>query len=536
MQDWPLLVHKIIDHAGVFHPTRKVVTRRPDGEITRTDYAGIRHEARRIVARLVADGIRPGERIAALAWNTDRHLALWYGVMGAGAVHHTVNPRLFHEQIAFIINDAADRILFADATFLPMIETIAPQLKSVERIVIFAPRAGLPPSPLPIESFDEWLGDIEPAEWVEVDERAACGMCYTSGTTGLPKGVVYSHRSNVIHALAMSAPDMLGPSCHDVIMPVVPMFHANSWALPFAAPMQGAAMVMPGSALDGASLYELMETEGVTCTAGVPTVWLGLLNHMDATNSPLSTVRRIIIGGSACPRAMTERFEKDYGIEVIHAWGMTEMSPLGTMATLMPEHDALDLDGRLRVKESQGRPPFTVELKVVDDEGRTMPRDGRTFGRLMVRGPAVTAHYHGGAADEHFDGEGWFDTGDVATLNALGFMRITDRSKDVIKSGGEWISSIDLENLAMSHPAVAEAAVVGVPHPKWTERPILIVVKKPGAALEGAEILAHMRPHVARWWLPDSVVFVDEIPHTATGKIQKTTLREDYRDAYQDAE
>ena len=532
MQDWPLLVHKIIDHAATFHGGRKIVARRAEGELVRTNYREVHTLARSITARLVGDGVRPGDRVAALCWNTDRHLALWYGVMGAGAVHHTVNPRLFHEQIAYIINDAEDRLLFADVTFLPLLEAIASEIPTVERIVILSDRDRLPQSDLEVLAWDEWLGDTAPGDWVNVDENDACGMCYTSGTTGAPKGVVYSHRSNVIHAMISSVPDMLNCSARDVVMPAVPMFHANGWTLAFSAPMQGAALVLPGAALDGASIYELLEGEGVTTTAGVPTVWLNLFRHLSTTGDKLTTLRRAVVGGSACPPAITAAFERDHGVEVLHAWGMTEMSPLGTLASPLPEHEGLDQAGLLKLKESQGRVPFSVEMKVTDDAGEALPWDGETFGRLKVRGPAVAKEYHRGAGAENFDPEGWFDTGDVAHIDPLGMLKITDRSKDVIKSGGEWISSIDLENLAVSHPDVAEAAVVGVPHPKWDERPLLVVVPKPGTSPDGAAILAHIAPHVAKWWMPDRVDFVEEIPHTATGKIQKTVLRERYRDAY----
>jgi fatty-acyl-CoA synthase len=534
MQDWPLLAHTVIDHAARFHGARPIVTRRPTGGIVRTTYAALHSEARRVAARLVADGIRPGERVAALCWNTDRHLALWYGVMGAGAVHHTVNPRLFHAEIAAIINDAEDRLLFADITFLPLLETILPLLRTVERVILLADRADVPETTVAATAWDEWLDGAEPGPWVAVDERAACGMCYTSGTTGMPKGVLYSHRSNILHALAFSAPDMLGLSARDVVMPVVPMFHANGWSLAFSAPMQGAALVMPGAALDGASLAELINAEGVTMSAGVPTVWLGLLDHLERTGERVPSLGRVVIGGSACPRAMTEAFEKRHGIEVRHAWGMTELSPLGTIATLLPGQDALPEEARFDLKEKQGRPPYTVDLRITDDEDRELPWDGRTFGRLKVRGPAVTGAYVKGRGAELF-ADGWFDTGDVAHIDADGFMRITDRAKDVIKSGGEWISSIDLENHALAHPDVAEAAVVGAAHPKWGERPLLVVVPRPGARPDGAAILDAIAPKVARWWLPDRVVFVDEIPHTATGKIQKTTLRERFTNVYLDA-
>ncbi|MBJ3774463.1 long-chain fatty acid--CoA ligase [Acuticoccus mangrovi] len=537
IQDWPLLVHRIIDHAAAYHGGRRIVTRRPDGRIVRTTHAEVRDDARRIVGRLLARGLKPGDRVGALAWNTDLHLALWYGVMGAGAVHHTINPRLFEDQIRYIVNDAEDRILVVEASFLPIIERIADSLRTVEEVVVLEPWAAIPPTALEgtalkITAWDEFMSGAAPADWVSVPETAPAGMCYTSGTTGAPKGVVYSHRSNVLHAMAMSVPDMLGISANDVVMPVVPMFHANGWSLAFSAPMQGAAMVMPGPHLDGASLFELMEAEGVTLSAGVPTVWLGLLRHMEETGGRLPKLQRLVIGGSACPRAMIEAFETRHGVEVVHAWGMTETSPLGTMARPLPEHRELDEAARFAVKETQGRPPFTVETTVTDDEGRPVPRDGRTFGRLKVRGAAVAGRYHRNSGAENFSPDGWFDTGDVAVMDALGFMKITDRSKDVIKSGGEWISSIELENTALSHPDVAEAAVVGVPHPKWDERPLLLIVPVEGAARDGGAILAHIAPHVAKWWLPDSVEFVEEIPHTATGKIHKLTLRERYRTYY----
>ncbi len=531
MQEWPLLVHTLLDHAARFHGGRKIVTRRPGGAIVRTTYADLHQDARRVTARLAAGGIAPGDRVAALAWNTDRHLALWYGVMGAGAVHHTVNPRLFRAEIAAIIDDAEDRLLFADITFLPLLEAILPELKTVERVILLADRADIPATPLTVTAWDEWLDGTAPGEWVAVDERAACGMCYTSGTTGRPKGVLYSHRSNVLHALTMSAPDMLGLSARDVVMPLVPMFHANSWSLAFSAPMQGSALVMPGAALDGASLTELINAEGVTMSAGVPTVWFGLLDHLARTGEKLPSLARVVVGGSACPRALIEAFERQHGIEVRHAWGMTELSPLGTFATPTADHDGLDEDALFTLKERQGRPPYGVDLKVTDDDDRELPWDGRTFGRLKVRGPSVTARYHRGRGAECFSGE-WFDTGDVAHVDAEGFMKITDRAKDVIKSGGEWISSIDLENHALDHPDVAEAAVIGVPHPKWGERPLLVVVPRAGTAPDAEAILAAIAPRVAKWTLPDRVVFVEEIPHTATGKIQKTALRETYRDAY----
>ncbi len=534
-QDWPLLVHTILDHAARWHGDRKVVARRADGRIARTTYADVHTEAQKITGRLVASGLAPGERVGALCWNTDRHLSLWYGVMGAGLVHHTVNPRLFEEQISFIVNDAEDRIMFTDITFLPLLEKLRDQLTTVRQIIVLADRADVPETSLEVTAWDDWLDGAEPHPWVSVPETAPCGMCYTSGTTGLPKGVVYSHRSNVLHALGMSVPDVLGLSARDVVMPIVPMFHANGWSLAFSAPLNGTALVLPGAALDGASVYELMEDEGVTFSAAVPTVWLGLFKHMESTGQRLSSLSRVVIGGSACPPAMTKKFEEIYGVEVLHAWGMTEMSPLGTVASLLPQHDSISAEDKLALKDTQGRVPYTVEMKVTDDENRELPHDGKTFGRLKVRGPAVAGAYFKNAGAENFDEDGWFDTGDVAHISPDGFMKITDRSKDVIKSGGEWISSIDLENLAMLHPDVAEAAVIGVPHPKWDERPLLVIVPQPGAAQDGAAILDSMRPHIAKWWLPDEVTFVSEIPHTATGKIQKTKLRDAFQDVYKGA-
>jgi fatty-acyl-CoA synthase len=387
----------------------------------------------------------------------------------------------------------------------------------------------MPPTSLDAEPYEEWLAADDDFAWAGLDENAAAGMCYTSGTTGDPKGVVYSHRSNVLHALAASVPDVVGASSSDVVLPVVPLFHANSWSLAFSAPMNGSALVMPGPKLDGASIYEMLDTFKVTISAAVPTVWTMLLAHLEANNLKLPHLKRVLIGGSACPRIMMEKFQKNYGVQVVHAWGMTEMSPIGTAGHLKPEVAALDPEARLDVQEKQGFAMFTVEMKVTDDEGREMPWDGKTFGRLKVRGPAVARAYFKDEA-EILDEEGYFDTGDVAHIDEHGYMRITDRSKDVIKSGGEWISSIELENHAVAHPGVMEAAVIGVKHPKWDERPLLIIVPKKDGAPSKAELLDFLRPKVAKWWMPDDVVFVDEIPHTATGKILKTALRETFRD------
>ncbi len=529
MQDWPLLCHKVLDHAATQHGDREVISRSVEGPIHRTNYAEVRERAKRVSKRLDADGFRVGDRAATLAWNTWRHLEVWYGLLGLGSIYHTVNPRLFPDQIAWIINDAEDRMLFVDLTFLPIVEKLRDRLKSVERIVVLTDAAHMPETKLDAEPYEEWLAADADFAWREFDENTAAGMCYTSGTTGNPKGVVYSHRSNVLHSLISNGPDNFGITSRDRVMPVVPMFHANCWGLAFTAPLAGATLVMPGAKLDGASIYELLDAERVSFTAAVPTIWLLLLQYLEATGGTLPHLQRVVIGGSACPRSVVEVFEERYDVRVMHAWGMTEMSPLGTICTLKPALAGLPREARYDIQEKQGHPSFGVELKIADDAGQDLPWDGKTFGRLKVRGPAVARAYFK-EDREILDEAGYFDTGDVAHIDAHGYMRITDRSKDVIKSGGEWISSIELENLAVGHPGVAEAAVIGVPHPKWDERPLLIVVAKKGSSPTRESLLDFIRPKIAKWWLPDDVVFVEEIPHTATGKILKTALRESYRD------
>ncbi len=529
MQDWPLLCHRIIDHAATYHAARKVISRSVEGPIHTTTYAEIRARALKVAQRLERDGIRQGDRVATMAWNTWRHLEAWYGILGIGAIYHTVNPRLFHDQITWIINDAEDRVMMVDLTFVPLLEKLADRLPSIERYIILTDAAHMPATTLRnAVAYETWLAEADSDfVWRSFDENTAAGMCYTSGTTGNPKGVVYSHRSNVLQALSVIHPDCFSLSSRDIVLPIVPLFHANSWSLAFAAPMAGCSVVMPGSKLDGASVYEMLTNYKVSCTAGVPTVWLMLLQHLETTGGVLPDLKRIVIGGSACPRAMVQKFE-DYGVEVIHAWGMTEMSPLGSLCTLKPEYASLTGEAKLDILQKQGHSPFMVEMKIEDDAGRKIPWDGRSFGRLMVRGPSVArAYYKGGSI---LDGEGFFDTGDVATIDSYGYMQITDRSKDVFKSGGEWISSIDLENLAVGHPKVAEAAVIGVRHPKWDERPLLVVVTKPGESVRKDDIFCFMQDKIAKWWMPDDIVFVDEIPHTATGKIQKTALRERFKD------
>ncbi|WP_316174753.1 fatty-acid--CoA ligase [Bradyrhizobium sp. SZCCHNRI1073] len=529
MQDWPLLCHRIIEHAATIHGSQEVVTRSIEGPIVRTTYRQIHDRALKVSQKLTRDGIKLGDRVATIAWNTGRHLEVWYGIMGIGAICHTVNPRLFPEQIGWIINHAQDRIVITDLTFVPILEKLADKLPSVERYIVLTDAAHMPQTTLKnAVAYESWIGEADgDFAWGTFDENTAAAMCYTSGTTGDPKGVLYSHRSNVLHALMANSRDSLGTSAADTMLPVVPLFHANSWGIAFSAPSMGTKLVMPGPKLDGASVYELLDTEKVTYTAGVPTVWLMLLQHMQAHNLKLPHLKMVVCGGSAMPRSMIQAF-LDMGIGVRHAWGMTEMSPIGTLATLKPPFLAADGDAKLDVLQTQGFPPFGVEMKITDDAGTELPWDGKTFGRLKVSGPAVSKAYY--KVDSNIlDDEGFFDTGDVATVDEHGYMRITDRSKDVIKSGGEWISSIDLENLAVGHPAVAEAAVIGVYHPKWDERPLLIVQLKPGQTATREDILKYMEGKIAKWWMPDDVAFVDGIPHTATGKILKTALRDQFK-------
>ncbi|WP_321342474.1 long-chain-fatty-acid--CoA ligase [Breoghania sp.] len=531
MQNWPLTCNKILDHAATYHGNREVVSRSVEGPITRISYRGLRGRALQVAKRLEHDGIVLGDRCATLAWNTARHMEVWYGLLGIGAVYHTVNPRLFPDQIAWIINHAEDRFLFVDLTFLPIVEKIRDQLKTIEKIIVLTDAEHLPETGLAVVAYEEWLAEVDSDfAWKTFDENTAAGICYTSGTTGNPKGVVYSHRSNVLHAMAAVQVDMMALSSRDRVLPVVPLFHANGWSLAFSAPMVGAGLIMPGARMDGEAIWELLDSEKITFTAAVPTIWLMLLDYMERTGKALPYLERVVIGGSACPRAITEKFETDYDVRVIHAWGMTEMSPLGTICTLKPEYADLEGDAKLDIQEKQGHPPFTIEMKVTDDEGAERPWDGKTFGRLKVRGPAITSSYFKGEGGQVLDEDGFFDTGDVAHIDEHGYMQITDRAKDVIKSGGEWISTIDLENIAVGHPDVAEAAAIGVTHPKWDERPLLVIVPREGTNPTREDLLAFMQGKIAKWWMPDDVVIVDEIPHTATGKIKKTALRENFAD------
>jgi len=532
MQDWPLTVDKILDHAKNWHPNREVVTRSVEGPIERTTYGAIHGRAKRVSNALKAWGVQPGDRIATLAWNTGDHIETWYGIMGIGAVCHTLNPRLFPEQLVYIINHAGDRIIFVDLTFVPLLDAILPHCPSVERVVIMTDADQMPQTKLPVvECYESVLEQSsEDVEWGGFDEQTACGLCYTSGTTGNPKGVLYSHRSNFIHTLLGLQSTVLGATPKEVILPVVPMFHANAWGIAFGGPAAGSKLVMPGARMDGPAIYELLETEGVTFSAAVPTVWQGLLNHLRENNLKLSTVKRVLIGGAAVPESMIRAFHDEFGVEVLQGWGMTETSPIGTLSNMPPELAALPFEEQLKWRVKQGTPPLGVELKLKNYAGQEMPHDGHTYGRLMIKGPTIARSYFRDEGGEILDNEGFFDTGDVSTIDDHGFMQITDRAKDVIKSGGEWISSIEIENLAVGHPKVALAAVIGSAHPKWDERPVLLIKLKEGETEDKQEHLDFLVGKIAKWWMPDDVVFLADIPLGATGKIDKKLLREQMKD------
>ena len=530
MMDQPLLISGILEFAARHYGDSQIVSRRVEGDLHRYTYRDCARRARQLANALATLGVGMGERVATLAWNGYRHLELYYGVSGSGAVLHTINPRLHPDQIAYIVNHADDRILFFDLTFLPAIEAMARRCETVKAFVVMCGREHMPPAgTIPGLLCYEDLLDAASGDyaWPQFDERSAAALCYTSGTTGNPKGALYSHRSTVLHAYASAMPNALNVSSADVVLPVVPMFHANAWGLPYSVPLSGAKLVFPGPALDGQSLYALFEAEGVTFSAGVPTVWLGLINHVLANDLRFSSFRRTVIGGSACPPAMMDTLIDRLGVQVVHAWGMTEMSPLGTACTLLAKHTRMPQEQQRAVLRKQGHAIYGVDLKIVDDDGTELPWDGTTYGHLLVKGPWVVSGYFREEGGDMLQ-DGWFPTGDVATIDGDGYLAITDRSKDVIKSGGEWIGTIDLENVAMSHPAVLQAACIGVQHPKWAERPLLVVVRRPGMDVTRQELLGWFAGKVAKWWTPDDVVFADSLPVGGTGKIQKNKLREAY--------
>ena len=535
MMDRPLLISSLIDYAQDYFGEREIVSVTADDPLHRTDYRTIAGRARQLANALTKRfGIEPGDRVATLAWNDHRHLEIYYGVSGSGAVCHTINPRLFADQIVYIVNHAADRLLFVDPMFWPLVEKLAPKMPSLEHIVIMAGSASMPDGSTDhCLDYETMLGEqSDDFVWPTFEETAASSLCYTSGTTGAPKGVLYHHRSTVLHSFSIALPNALGIGADDVVLPVVPMFHVNAWGLPYACPMAGAKMVMPGPKLDGASLCRLFNQENVTISAGVPTIWAGLLDHCAESGEKLEALRTVVIGGSAAPLAMIECFEKEHDVLALHGWGMTEMSPVGAVCRLGPAFAQRAPETCRRQKAKQGRPLYGVDVKIVDEGGDALPHDGESAGLLMVRGPWITSGYYrdDAANEEAFDSEGWFSTGDIATIDSDGFMEITDRAKDMIKSGGEWISSIALENLAVGHPAVAEAAVIGVHHPKWDERPLLVIVLRDGEDATAGDLQNYMSGNVAKWQIPDDVIFLDELPHTATGKIQKTALRERFKD------
>jgi fatty-acyl-CoA synthase len=537
MMDMPLSISSLIEHADRHHGDTEIVSKTvEDGSIHRYTYREAHRRARRLARAMKSLGAGTNDRIGTLAWNGYRHFEIYYAAAGSGCVIHTINPRLFPEQIGYIGNHAEDRLVFFDVNLAPLVEKLAPQLKTVKAFVALCGRSAMPTATIPnLHCYEELLeAQGDDYEWPVFDERTAACLCYTSGTTGNPKGALYSHRSTILHAYAAALPDALNLSARDVVLPVVPMFHVNAWGIPYSAAMCGTKLVFPGQHLDGKSLHGLFEAEGVTMSAGVPTVWLGLLNHMKEHKLKFSTLKSVVIGGSAAPPAMIRAFQEDYGVQVLHAWGMTEMSPLGTVCTFKAKHAQSPKEERYALQNKVGRVLYGVDTRIVGEDGKELPRDGKAFGDLQVRGPWIIKGYFKGEggdplkADE--SGHGWFPTGDVVTIDPDGYIQITDRSKDVIKSGGEWISSIDLENIAVAHPAIAEAAVIGVRHPKWDERPLVVAVKKAGAQVTREQLLEFYQGKVAKWWMPDDVTFVEQLPHTATGKLLKTKLRQDFKD------
>ncbi len=534
MMNTPLLISSIAEHAEKFHGDREIVSVTADNPRHRCTFRDAIGRSKQLANALDKLRLQHGDRVATIAWNDYRHLETYYAVSGAGFVCHTINPRLFPEQLIFIINHAEDRWIFTDVMFVPLLEKILPQIKGVEGFVVMTDEEHMPDTALPNVVCYETLIGAESSDysWPELDERTASALCYTSGTTGDPKGVLYDHRSTVLHAYAAPAPDAMNLSSRDCVLPVVPLFHVNAWGIPYSTLMVGAKIVFPGPKMgDGAALFELMDSEDVTIALGVPTVWLALLQYCASAGKRLDKLRCSIVGGAAVPRSMIQEFRDEHGVEIRQGWGMTEMSPLGTCNSLKAGLETLSEEEKLDLATKAGRGIFGCELRIVDDEGQALPWDGVAYGALQVRGPWICSDYFKleGSAGTHTK-DGWFDTGDVATIDPQGYMAITDRTKDVIKSGGEWISSIELENTAMGHPAVAEAAVIGVAHPKWTERPLLVIVRAEGQDVSNDDMLAYFRGKVADWWIPNDVAFVDELPHTATGKVKKIELRKQFAD------
>jgi acyl-CoA synthetase (AMP-forming)/AMP-acid ligase II len=533
MQDWPLLCQRVIEHAAREHGGRRVASRRADGSLRETNYAEVHQRAMQVSRQLMAEGIAPGDRIGTVAYSTSSHMECWYGIAGIGAVYHPINPRLFAEQIVFIINDAEDRILFIEPAFIALLEGLAGQLPTVERYVIMADGKELPPTTLRnAVAYESWIegGVGEATPWQDFDENTAASLAYTSGTTGNPKGVLLSHRSIVLMSLTATSPDMYGFSARDRVLQIVPMCHANGWTWPFSAPMSGASLIFPGGQLDAASITRLLVDERITLTGGVPTVFQAVLPELEKSGIKLTHLNRVYVGGSPCPRPTIEAFNQRHGAEVRSSFGMTEMGPLGSIATLSPETEGLEGDAMIALRQTQGRPPFGIEYRIQDDDGKTLPRDGASPGHLQARGPCIISAYYGRPKNSALDDDGFLDSGDIAVIAPTGFVRLTDRAKDLVKSGGEWISSIDLENATMTHPDVLEAAVIGATHPKWDERPLLFIVPKPGRTPDRASIEAHLQSRIAKWWMPDDVLFVQELPHTATGKLNKLSLRKQFAD------
>lgn len=527
----PLLISSMIEHAGRYHADTEIISKNTDTSIKKTNWGEIRENSKRFANVLQQFGLTLGDRVATIAWNNHRHLESWYAISGSGLVCHTINPRLFPEQLVFIINDAADRVLLFDKTFAPLIKAVKPLLKTVEQYICLDAEASAIREAIPeVQFYDDLLAQQSAEfDWPELDENTASSLCYTSGTTGNPKGVLYSHRSTVLHSYAIIMPDSLNVAARDIMLPVVPMFHVNAWGTPYAAAMVGCTLVLPGPGLDGASLVNLIDTYKVSVALGVPTIWQGLIAAAQQSGSKLESLKRNVVGGSACPPAMLKTFKEQFNCETIHAWGMTETSPLGSANQLKTKHLDLADEEKMQIRLSQGRPPFGVDLRLTDEEKGTqeIARDGETIGNLQIKGHWIIDHYFG-KEESALTADGWFDTGDIATLNKDGFMKLCDRSKDLIKSGGEWISSVDLENMAMGHPEIAMAAVIAAQHPKWDERPVLIAIKKPESHVSEAEILDYYADKVAKWQIPDRVIFVDSIPLSGTGKMLKKDLRELY--------